>query len=98
MATRKKVIKNIILQTVKLIVALLILNWLLQSGPAAQFLDLDIDLSPLLPSITILSLILYISSLIQTIFVMRIAEIIGYALNGLAVALALYLFNLTPLV
>lgn len=98
MATRKKVIKNIILQTVKLIVALLILNWLLQSGLAAQFLDLDIDLSPLLPSITILSLILYISSLIQTIFVMRIAEIIGYALNGLAVALALYLFNLTPLV
>lgn len=96
MATHKKVIKDIVLHTIRLIVTLLILNLLLQpSGPVAQFLG--IDLSYLLPSVIVLSIILYISSIIQTIFIMRIAEIVGYALNGLALALALYLFNLTPL-
>lgn len=95
-ATSKKVINEIILNTVKLIAALLILYWSLQpEGLITQFLGKD--LSFLLPSIIVLSIILYISSLIETIFIMRIAEIFCNALNGLAVALALHLFNLTPL-
>lgn len=96
MTTRKKVIRDVTLHSVKLIIILLVLNWSLQPGGlAVQFLG--IDLSCLLPSIIILLTIFYISSLIQMVFILRIAEIAGNALNGLALALALYLFNLTPL-
>lgn len=96
MAAHKKIIKDIILHTVKLTIVLLSFQWALQpQGPVAQFLGKD--LSYLLPPIFVLSIILYISSIIRTIFAMKIAEIVGYALNGLALALALYLIILTPL-
>lgn len=102
METREKIIKNIILQVIKLAISFSVLSWIIMPGGLAeqflsQFLGIDLELSPLFPSIIILLLIFCFSSLIRKIFVMEIAKILGHALNALALALAFYIFNLTPI-
>ncbi|MEM2661203.1 MAG: hypothetical protein QXS74_07785 [Nitrososphaeria archaeon] len=98
MEMREKIIKGIILQIIKSAISFLVLSWIIMPGGLAnQFLGLDLELHHLLPSVTILLLIFCFSSIVQNIFAIPIAKILGNALNALAFTLAFYLFNLTPL-
>lgn len=97
MNVRRNVIRDIILQTVKLIVILLIFTQALQpNGIIARLLGISTDLSPLLPTVIVFSLILYVSSIIQKLFLLKIKEVLNMVFNGLAIATATYLFNQTP--
>jgi len=93
MATGKKVIKDIVSHSIKFAAFLLTSYWLLYpDGLISQFLN--VNLSFLLLPLIILSTALYVSAVINAIFISRITEIIGKALEGLSIALAIYL--LTP--
>jgi hypothetical protein len=90
MTTGKEVIKVIISHSIKFVAFLLISYWFLYpNGLIVQFLN--VDLSFLILPLVILSTALYASAIINAIFTLKIAKIIGNALKGLAIALAIYL-------